>query len=94
MRALLAGLAFVFASACAMPVKVEPTQSAPASCQTFVGKMEGQSYDKAVAMADEQGFAHRLVYKDGQNYRVTRDYRPERINFSVQDNRVVQATCG
>ena len=58
------------------------------------GDYVGLSKERAIARARAQGSAWRVVGEDGQAGAVTGDYRPERLNFTVEDGIVVGVTTG
>ena len=54
----------------------------------------GLSLEAAESKAEKADLPHRVVKKDGEDLRVTRDYRPERLNFTVEKGIVTHVTNG
>lgn len=54
----------------------------------------GLSEDDATAQAVDDGYHVRITSRDGNYVTATRDYRTDRINFTVQAQVVTQATVG
>lgn len=54
----------------------------------------GLTLEAAQERAEKASIPHRVIEVDGQSRPVTKDYRPERLNFSVKDGKVIQATNG
>jgi hypothetical protein len=54
----------------------------------------GQPLEKVQAACDAAEVAHRVVEVDGVSRPVTRDYRPERLNFKVADGKITAVTKG
>jgi hypothetical protein len=54
----------------------------------------GLTVDAATAKAKADGRAARVVEKDGVPLPATLDYNPERLNFTVTDNKVTKVTTG
>lgn len=54
---------------------------------TFVG----MTVEEAESLASEQNIAFRVVMRDGQSLPMTMDYRPGRINATVESGMVVRA---
>ncbi len=65
-----------------------PTQSP--SKHSFIGL----PIELASSKADKQQLRWRIVNVDGQSRPVTKDYRPNRLNFSVNKGIVTQVTKG
>lgn len=57
---------------------------------SFIGK----TYLDAVTECDKLGLKHRVTCRDGRFLTLTRDHNPERINFVVYANTVVDAKNG
>jgi len=58
--------------------------------QSFVGLTE----EAAVKAAERLELAHRIVERDGEKFRVTRDFKPERLNFVIENGIVTRVTTG
>ncbi|MDP4625519.1 MAG: hypothetical protein NWT08_10330 [Akkermansiaceae bacterium] len=54
----------------------------------------GMPLEKAQKACDERKLPHRVVEIDGQPQIVTRDFRPERLNFTVNEGKVTAVTMG
>ncbi|MGJ8643725.1 MAG: hypothetical protein ACSHX9_09980 [Luteolibacter sp.] len=54
----------------------------------------GMSLEKAQKACDDRNLPHRVVEIDGQPQIVTRDFRPERLNFAVKEGKVTSVTMG
>jgi len=46
----------------------------------------GLTKDKAIALCEEKNVRYRIVREDKNNYIVTHDFIPERINLSFDNN--------
>lgn len=57
---------------------------------TYIGLTE----DEATAQAINNGYHVRITSRDGNYFAVTRDYRADRINFTLQAQFVTQASVG
>ena len=55
--------------------------------ESYIGLSEEDATEKARA----EGYDHRIVARDGEEFMVTMDYREDRINFSIENGRVVKA---
>src|SRR5262249_11428791 len=60
----------------------------------FCRKLIGMDYADATRKITEAGYSHRLVYMDGTAFPVTQDWRPNRINLSVENGKVIRASVG
>ena len=58
--------------------------------QDFVGMPIGQARE----LADRHQLRHRVVKSDGRPFPVTEDYRPSRLNFTVNKGIVTEVTLG
>ncbi len=54
----------------------------------------GLTKQEAAARAQAAGHRSRVIEEDGQRFRVTKDYRPDRRNFTVKDGRVTRVVKG
>ena len=54
----------------------------------------GLSKEAASAKAEAAGLRWRVVKEDGKIYRVTKDFRPERLNFDVEHGIVTRVSKG
>lgn len=77
----------------APPTPIEDVHSAgadPHQAETLVGL----SLEEAAALAESASIPHRIVEVDGQVQPTTMDFRPERLNFTVEKGRIVKVTKG
>ena len=77
------------------PVSPEPAAETPHSGEvptpsSFVGLTEEEANAKAI----KADLPHRVINRDGQSLPVTRDYRPERLNFTIENGKVTAVTNG
>jgi len=56
--------------------------------------MIGQPLEKVQDACDAAEVPHRVIEVDGESRMVTRDYRPERVNFKVKAGLVTEVTKG
>jgi hypothetical protein len=54
----------------------------------------GLTLEVAVERAEKADLPHRIIKKDGEDLPVTRDYRPERLNFTLEKGIVTHVTNG
>jgi len=54
----------------------------------------GLSESDAQGCINQAGLSVRVVYRDGEWFAVTLDYRPDRINMSIEEGFVVDVTLG
>lgn len=64
------------------------------SAAVFGSSLVGKSVAKARKAAGDEGYEWRVVSVDGEGRPVTMDYRPDRLNATVEDGRVVEVTVG
>lgn len=81
------------------PTKTSPTAETPAPdpAKPYPAKPEslvGLSLDAAQNAADAAAIPHRVIEIDGQPQPVTRDFRPNRLNFTVANGIVTAVTTG
>jgi hypothetical protein len=89
------------------PIGVDPTAPLPGTCtqsetssicppdpeavtRQFVGLTEAQ----AAAQAAARGWAFRVAERDGEQFQLTADYNPQRLNVAVQSGTVTRAWSG
>jgi len=70
-----------------MSAKPQPTADDPNS---FIGLTEME----AVEAANRLELPNRIVARDGKHFPVTRDYRPNRLNFVIEKGLVTRVTTG
>lgn len=54
----------------------------------------GLGFEDAIDRAESESREWRLASQDGEHFMLTMDYRPERINFDVEDGVVTNAWMG
>jgi hypothetical protein len=89
------------------PIGVDPTAPLPGPCtqsetssicppdpeavtRQFVGLTEAE----AAAQAAARGWAFRVAERDGEQFQLTQDYNPARLNVAVQNGTVTRAWAG
>ncbi len=78
-----------------IPVKTEPApEIAPEIDVTKTETMIGQPLEKVQAACDAAEVRHREIEVDGEPRMVTKDYRPDRLNFKVNAGLVTEVTKG
>ena len=58
--------------------------------QTLLGMAQAYAENKI----EEAGYEHRMVWKDGESFAVTEDYRPTRINLYIKEGIVDKVEVG
>ena len=64
--------------------------SAVPSPESFVGLELKAAQEKA----NKADLPHRVIHEDGKDFPVTRDYRPERLNFTVEKGIITKVSNG
>lgn len=54
---------------------------------TYIGLTESQAIDRA----ESGGLPHRVVERDGEQFPITLDLNPDRINFTINSDEVTKA---
>lgn len=72
---------------------IEDTRAAGADPR-HAESLVGLPLEKAAALADAASISHRVVEVDGESRPVIRDYRPDRLNFTVEKGTVTKVTKG
>ena len=72
------------------PDEVEPVHQADGTDADF----EGLSEKEAGTLAEKRDLKHRVTERDGQPLPATRDFRPDRVNFSVKAGKVISVSRG
>lgn len=74
------------------PAVEEPVQKgeSPDSDAAFTGLSQAEGE----ALAKERKLISRVVMVDGQPKPATRDYRPDRVNFEIEQGRIVRTSRG
>jgi hypothetical protein len=62
----------------------------PADADSYLG----MTTEEAGARADKAGIRWRVVEEDGQGRPVTKDHRPDRLNFAVAAGKIIRVTKG
>ena len=90
---LLLATAGILLTSCQTP---EPAKPVPAARPSgfFNKKYVGIPLDEAINLAEARGVRWRVVETDGVQHPVTKDYRPNRVNFRVRSGFVVEVTRG
>lgn len=88
------GLALVGLTACGDDADGGVGTRPPKSCEEAATASVGLSKRAAIAEAEAQGRAWRIVREDGEHFAMTFDFQPERLNFEIDDGTVTTATCG
>jgi len=57
-------------------------------------RLVGLTEDEARRLAEEQGWTARVVERDGEQFPVTEDHNPRRVNLVVQEGTVTTVTVG
>lgn len=81
------------------PVGSEPAPTAVPSTETtnaenVAAAIMGMTSSDAEKYATDHGVQYRVGEVDGQPQPTTRDYRPDRVTVSLQDDIVIAATVG
>ena len=74
--------------------RIQVLQNQSGSVEFNPRKLVGLSESSANRLARKNGYSIRVVYRDGQTFMGTRDYRTDRINLSIVRGRVTRATIG
>lgn len=62
--------------------------------EQLASKVVGLDYEMARYAIKALGFWTRVVELDGRHFTVTRDYRTDRINFYIKNNKIVMTSIG
>ncbi|RYD66016.1 MAG: hypothetical protein EOP83_06085 [Verrucomicrobiaceae bacterium] len=76
------------------PPPPESAEKQPSDAVPTPESFVGLTLQEAEAKAKEADLPHRVVRNDGEDFPVTRDYRPERLNFTVEKGVVTKVTTG
>ena len=91
--ALLLGLrVFLFTMILSSCGGSAPDSEPPASLPS--GGYIGMNKAAALQLAKESGKRARIISEDGRRMRVTKDYRPERLNFTIKSGKVIRVNRG
>lgn len=72
----------------------DSAEAAGEETEAFAETVVGMTTEEAQAAVEDAGYAYREVEIDGQPQAVTLDYRLDRVNVSVEDGVVTDATVG
>lgn len=78
----------------ARPVAETPAPAAPAPDPANPQSFVGLTLEAAQKAADAAAVPHRVIEIDGQPQPATRDFRPDRLNFAVQNGTITAVTKG
>jgi len=96
-------LIFVLVSCAPYPAQAAPQQYSqpPAQIMPFESHQKpepkdfvGLTIEKAQKLATKHKIRHRIIMRDGKSLPVTRDMRPDRLNFTVNKGVVTKVTKG
>ena len=92
-------LTLLVATACQPKHSPDPpppgsAETQPSAAVPTPDSFVGMTLEEANAKAEKADLPHRVVKNDGEDYPVTRDYRPERLNFTVEKGVVTKVTNG
>ncbi len=90
---LLAVLAFAGCKESAEKPKPDDVESVHQTDGTDAD-FEGLSETEAGNLAEKRDLKHRVIERDGQPLPATRDYRLDRVNFSVKAGKVISVSRG
>ena len=80
------------------PTPIEPGDGATLPEEPDQAELDatyvGLSKDDAIAAAEEAGVPWRIEREDGEDFALTMDYRPDRVNFSVEDGVITAVRAG
>ncbi|MGL5718566.1 MAG: hypothetical protein ACRCX2_36515 [Paraclostridium sp.] len=60
----------------------------------YLEKLLGMSEEQASEKIKSDGFIHRTVKRDGEDFLVTQDIREDRVNLTISNNKVIEAHRG
>ncbi|MEM7696982.1 MAG: hypothetical protein AAF236_01095 [Verrucomicrobiota bacterium] len=72
---------------------IEQPPGAPAAVagdEIYLGMTESSAMD----LAKERGQPARVIKRNGESLSTTEDYRTERVNFEIENGKVIRATRG
>ena len=78
-------LLFCFFKSCSAPATTPVMSNEP-----YLGLSEGVALEKARSA----GVRARIISREGRPLRVTKDYRPDRLNFTISGGKVVRMQKG
>ena len=97
----------VFLTGCAAPSPIAPSPSPSASAEdpvdmdaiaaktlAFAETLFGMAEAYAIGKIEEAGYEWRVVKRDLEDFPVTMDYRPNRINLTIKEGIVYKVSVG
>lgn len=66
----------------------------PNSSTIELASLIGKSEKEAVTTIAAAGMIPRVVYRNGQSFMGTAEYRPDRMNLRIEDDKVIKVTIG
>lgn len=80
------------------PTPIEPGDGATLPEEPDQAELDatyvGLSKDDAIAAAEEAQVPWRIEREDGEDFALTMDYRPDRVNFTVEDGVITAVRAG
>lgn len=73
---------------------LDDMQKQAAETLEFAQTLLGMAQAYAESKIEEAGYEHRMVWKDGESFAVTDDYRPTRINLYIKEGIVDKVEVG
>lgn len=93
----LLSLAALFCFSCTNPGTGQEAPSNPPEEPVETGTDSdfiGMTAPGAGRLAESRGLRHRIISVDGSLRPVTRDFRPDRVNFTVENKKVTETSRG
>lgn len=95
----LAAISVTFLASCGGPVPQNSPPKLPKSFKPSPAGLSDRPYfgltkQEAAALAAGEGRRWRIIREDGKSKPVTRDHRPDRLNFTVEQGLIVRVTKG
>ena len=59
--------------------------------KTAKNSLIGKTYEEVITLLD---VPVRIAHKDGQDFMLTRDYNPDRINLKIKDGKIIEVYNG
>jgi len=72
-----------------LPVEIGLSQACEEQAKKYIRKTE----QEATELAQTSNKTYRITSRDNESYAMTMDYRPERLNFVINNNVVTGVTC-
>ena len=73
---------------------VLPDLSVAPETQALADSLPGMSEVDAVAAIEKAGLTSRITSRDGEDFPITMDYRPDRLDLQIVNGKVTSATIG